>query len=263
MLYVLSGRGAMPPKEAATALDQLLEEATRRAVEAGDDEMSFWLAVDSDNIDTGHKVWEAVARWADANDVYVADTADPVDTLRSESDAALLALPADPDLSSEEDDTLLAVIERAGTAGIKVYCFNGQMYEIAVEIDGEDVDDKPGTDLSDLSMADLKTRARELGVTPTDWRSRGAIIEAIRSIGSDTHPHTPWDEVKAAKELEQGPKLEELELDGDAPEATEAPVPEAAPSQHEDNIEELVRQVVRSELTAVLTDLLSRLLLED
>ena len=163
--FISSGRGAMPPKEAATALDQLLEEATRRAVEAGDDEMSFWLAVDSDNIDTDQRVWEAVARWADTNDVYVADTADPVDTLRSEPDAALLALPADPDLSSEDDDTLLSVIERAGSEGIKVYCFNGQMYEIAVE----DAEQDAGS-LNDLSMADLKARARELGVTPSDWR---------------------------------------------------------------------------------------------
>lgn len=261
MLYVLSGRGAMPPKEAATALDQLLEEATRRAVEAGDDEMSFWLAVDSDNIDTGQKVWEAVARWADTNDVYVADTADPVDTLRSESDAALLALPADPDLSSEEDDTLLSVIERAGTAGVKVYCFNGQMYEIAVEESVEESDEESGS-LNDMSMADLKAKARELGVTPSDWRSRGSIIEAIDSAGPDTPTHTPWDEVKASREDRPAPELEDLGLDGDAPEATEAPVPDDAPSQHDD-IEELVRRAVRSELTSVLTDLLSRLLSED
>ena len=260
MLYVLSGRGPMPPKEATTVLDQLLEDAERRAVEAGDDEMSFWLAVDSDNIDSGQKVWQAVSRWADANDVYVADTADPVETLRAEPGAALLALPADPDFSVDDDDALLGIIEQAGSEGVKVYCFNGQMYEVAVEEQGEqpEPEAEPTPDLLAMPIGELKAAARELGVTPSDWRSRGAIIEAIESHTPDTLSEEYAEPVEDVTDED----LEDLGVDGDAPEATEVPVPEAAASQHDDIDEALVRRLVRSELTSVLTDLLSGLLTE-
>jgi hypothetical protein len=257
MLYVLSGRGPMPPKEATTVLDQLLEDAERRAVEAGDDEMSFWLAVDSDNIDSGQKVWQAVSRWADTNDVYVADTSDPVETLLAEPGAALLALPADPDFSVDDDDALLGIIEQAGSEGIKVYCFNGQMYEVAVEQD-EQPEAEPTPDLLTMPLGELKATARELGVTPNDWRSRGAIIEAIESHTPDTLS----EEYAAPVEDVPDENLEDLGLDGDAPEATEVALPEAAPSQQVGVDEALVRRLVRSELTSILTDLLSGLLTE-
>jgi hypothetical protein len=242
MLYLLTGKGAMPPKEATTVLSQLLERAEAEAAESGQEELEFWLAVDSDHIDREQRIWPAVSQWATDNDIYVADTGNALKLLESERDTTLLLVPVDPSFADPEDEYLAGLTGGASLLGIAAKCFNGQMYDVEVEA----VEEAPAAeeqpveqDLESMPMADLKSLARGLGAEPENWRSRKAIIAAIESPDEQPAPE-PLDVIEVSNTVEDP----EDSLD----------------DQTAVQVDEWLRSIVRDELVSLLTSTLSRLL---
>lgn len=272
MLYVLSGKGTVPPKEITAVMGQLLANAERHARDHELDEVDFWLAIDPDLINGDDPCWRALDKWATGEEVYIA----AADDLRSVIGTAIgsgesvtvLALLCDPDFGPDDRD-VAELIEWCPT-NVRAFDLSGQMYEIellpassefeeALEelVQGGQVyvDESDGVwpvysrdDLEKKGRDDLKDIARKQGVVPRDWRSKESIIDSLldaqsKRLGSDTPIN-----------VEEAPVPAEPELG--------APEPEANPehqSQPEDDISATVAELVRQELRIVLMDALNRL----
>lgn len=260
MLYALSGMGTMPPKEAVSVLRQLLEEAEEEARTSGEDGVDFWLALDPDKIDGDQKFWQAVSKWATDEDIFVADTGDLKATIieaqNDEQDdrVVLLAIPSSEDFSAEVDWDLCGLVDTCTVLSVPVKCFNGQMYEVEFESSEEPVPAFAGpAPMSTWSLGDLKAAAREMGVVPSDWRSKTAIIEAIEAAdAAGTTISTPTAEVEVQEvdvPFESAPE----------PEATE----QGRSEIDDDYVIRLVQKTVREEFASILMDAFARLGLDD
>ena len=284
MLYVLSGKGSVPPKEISTVLGQLLANAERQAAEAGLEEVDFWLALDPDLISGDDPCWRALDRWATEEGVYVAAADDLrqviAGTIGSGEPVAVLAVPSSPEFTGEGDDDLLSLMSWA-TTDVKFYDLSGQMYEIALS---DDAPSSNGTGqlspeamegvLADLvggghilmdeeeriwpiysrheleakGRDELKDIARNMGLIPRDWRSKDSIIDSVLAHQSSfTESDTPMKD-----------ETEEF-VDNSVPDVPENQTTAATEPDTGDDITAMVRQLVRQELRVVLLDALSRI----
>lgn len=262
MLYVLTGHGSIPPKEIVTTMEQLLAREEQRAQEQGLTDIEFWLAVEFDHITDTHPCWRSLYEWSQREDVFITATADAIETLVSENDSALLVLPVSPDFDDAQDERLINVIDEATSSGKQTFCLNGQMYE--VQLEGEREEPTSTDDLDGMTLPQLKKLAKELGVTPSDWRTKGVILEAIRASQSDTSKgmDTLSDTIEVSNETGEEP-VAATEPEAELLEPTAEAEPETATSQQaeldESAIEEIVTRVVREQLTSILLDVLNKL----
>ena len=289
MLYAMSGKGSMPPKEAAMVLAQLLKEAEADAVARGVKELDFWMALDQEKIGSDERMWGAVSRWADENDVFIADTGDlkslMIEAQQDDEDdrVVLLALPVSPDFTADEDYELCTVVDACMVMGIPVKCFNGQMYTVEL---GKD--DEPSEDVAEMLAAMEQDGTLGDLVAAVESGDDRAIMAA--AVAVDAPPKGGRKDMEAMSRTELKQIAEEIGANPvdwraksniidaiiavrDAPPAEEPPTPPAPaveepveraqePLEAAGPDREWVRAVVREELVSVLTDLLNSLLVD-
>lgn len=224
MEYLLMGRGSLPVNEMRAVVDELVEANGVPVVNV----------LESD----GEYSTEASKYFASKGaDVYFFDNESP------DPDVVLLQV-SDENFEVDEYWTILDSLK----GKVKVYAFNEQMYEIVPE-DEHDEDSSPPEEpeplhaedeaeddapelstqpsslkvfedsdvLREMKAGELREVAKNLGVEPDDWRSKGSMIDAIES-----HLN------RVGREMSGAPSEEEEEVEKvDATEAPqEADVPE-------------------------------------
>lgn len=246
MLYVIAGNGTGTATEITAALKDLRDAATKA-------DMEFWFLVEGKEEPT--KTDEAIYKWLRTNEVWfevLTSTGIVVDGAqesvgtddvygsmleriheRAEENepAALLILPIDPDGGTTDDDeTLMDLVERCVDADVEVFQLNGRMIKITMAEEDE-------TEEAEEAPAPVKKAAKKAAAAP----AAPAKVAAKAS--------------KVAKKALSETEVAEAEVDAEVEAAIEEAVAEAL--EDDETVpsvvytaEELAKMTV-AELTAV------------
>lgn len=189
MLYVVAGNGTGPTKEISAALKDLKDKATK-------DDAEFWLLVEgkdepstTDNAIikwlTTNEIWFEVVTstgttydgaqdTAQAEDVYAAMLERIQERAAESEEAALLILPVDPDGETDDDETLMTLVEQAIDADVSVFALNGEMAKITL-------DDEPQPDEPEEAPVPAKAATKKAATkaAPAPTKKAAAPTKAV------------------------------------------------------------------------------------